>query len=184
MQPDTVLRKFKDRKGREVILRTPQWSDLDDMLDFINSLVEEEAMIAVDTKKTRNEEIEWVATNLKRLEKNEHMCVVAEVDGHMVGSTEIGPRFGRLKHYGTLGISLKNGYRETGIGQEMMKEIEKHAPRLGIEYLALEVFGINERAIHVYEKRGYKQVGSYPEGVKYRGEYVDSVHMVKKIRKN
>ena len=184
MQPDTFLRKFTDRKGREVILRTPRWSDLDDMLDFINSLVEEEAMIAVDTKKTRSEEIEWVATNLKRLEKDEHMCVVAEVDGHMIGSTEIGPRFGRLKHYGILGISLKAGYREAGIGQEMMKEIEKHAPRLGIEYLALEVIGTNERAIHVYEKIGYKPIGAYPNGVKYKGDYVDSVHMVKKIKKN
>jgi RimJ/RimL family protein N-acetyltransferase len=184
MQPDKVLRKFTDRKGREVTLRTPRWSDLDDMLGFINGLVEEEAMIAVDTKKTREEEIEWVATNLKRLEKDEHMCVVAEVDGHMVGSTEIKPRFGRLKHYGTLGISLKAGYRESGIGQEMLREIEKHAPRLGIKYLALEVFGSNERAIHVYEKIGYKRVGSYPDGVKYKGDYVDSVHMVKKIWKN
>ncbi len=184
MQPDTVLRKFTDRKGREVTLRTPRWSDLDDMLEFINSLVEEEAMIAVDTKKTRVEELEWVATSLKRLEKDEHMVVVAEVDDHMVGSTEVGPRFGRLKHYGMLGISLKDGYRDSGIGQEMMKEIEIHAPRLGIEFLALEVFGINERAIHVYEKIGYQRVGAYPGGVKYQGEYVDSVHMVKKIRKN
>lgn len=181
MQPDKVLRVFTDRKGREVILRTPRWSDLDDMLDFINGLVEEEAMIAVDTKKTREEEIEWVSTSLKRLEKDEHMVVVAEVDGHMVGSTEIAPRFGRLKHYGTLGISLKAGYRDSGIGQEMMKEVESHASRLGLEYVALEVYGNNERAIHVYEKVGYEKTGSYPNGVKYRGEYVDSVHMVKKV---
>ena len=48
MKPDTVLRKFTNRKGREVTLRTPRWSDLDDMLSMINSLVEEEAMIAFD----------------------------------------------------------------------------------------------------------------------------------------
>ena len=82
MKPDTVLRKFTDKKGREVTLRTPRWSDLDDMLSMINGLVEEEAMIAFDTKKTRGEEIEWLANNLKRLEKDQHMVVVAEVDGH------------------------------------------------------------------------------------------------------
>ena len=181
MKPDTVLRKFIDRKGREVTLRTPRWNDLDDMLDFINGLVEEEAMVAVDTTKTMKEEIDWISNKLKRLENDAEMSVVAEVDGHMVGSTEISPRYGRLKHYGLLGISVKDGYRDVGIGQELMREVEKHASRLGIEYLALEVFSINDRAIHVYENMGYEKVGVYPCGVKYRGEYVDSNHMVKKI---
>ena len=181
MQPDTFLRKFTDRKGREVTLRTPRWSDLDDMIEFINGLVEEEVMIAVDTKKTRDEEIEWLANNLKRLEKDQHMVVFAEVDRHAVGSCEFAPRYGRMKHYAILGISLKNGYRDSGIGQEMMKEIHKHAHRLGVEYITLEVYGINDRAIHVYEKMGYQRTGAYPSGIKYKGEYVDSVHMVKKM---
>ncbi len=181
MQPDTVLRKFTDRKGRIVTLRTPRWSDLDDMLAFINGLVDEEVMIAVDEKKTRDEEIEWLANNLKRLERDQHMVVFAEVDGHAVGSCEISPRYGRMKHYAILGISLKDGYRDAGIGQEMMRELEEHAPRLGVEYLALEVYAINDRAIHVYEKMGYRRIGAYPGGVKYKGEYVDSVHMVKKL---
>jgi RimJ/RimL family protein N-acetyltransferase len=182
MKPDTILREYIDKKGRNVILRTPRWSDLDDMLEFINGLVEEEAMIAVDTTKTMKEEIDWISNKLKRLENDSEMCVVAEVDDHMIGSTEISPRYGRLKHYGLLGIAIKDGYRDAGIGQELMKEIEKHAPRLGIEYLALEVFSINDRAIRVYDKMGYKKVGVYPRGVKYRGEYVDNVHMVKKIQ--
>jgi RimJ/RimL family protein N-acetyltransferase len=181
LKPDSVLRKFTDRKGREVTLRTPRWSDLDDMLSFINGLVDEEAMIAVDTKKTRDEEIEWLANNLKRLEKDQHMSVVAEVNGLLVGSCEISPRYGRMKHYATLGISLRQGYRDAGIGQEMMKELEKHAPRLGVEYLALEVYSINDRAVHVYEKTGYHRIGAYPGGVKYRDKYVDSLHMVKRL---
>ena len=181
MRPDTVLRKFTDRKGREVTLRTPRWSDLDDMIEFINSLVEEEAMIAVDTKKTRDEEIEWLANALKRLERDQHMIIMAEVDGRTIGNSAISPRIGRMKHYAMLGISLKDGFRDAGIGQEMMKELDIHARRLGIEYLALEVYGINERAIHVYEKMGYKKIGAYPGGVKYKGDYVDSVHMVKKL---
>jgi RimJ/RimL family protein N-acetyltransferase len=181
MKPDTVLRKFTDKKGREITLRTPRWSDLDDMLSFINGLVDEEAMIAFDTKKTREEEIEWLANTLKRLEKDQHMVIVAEVDGHPVGNCEISPRIERLKHYGMLGIALKDGYRDAGIGQEMMKEIEKHAQRLGIEYLGLDVFSINERAIHVYEKMGYKKTGTYPDGVKYKGEYIDDIIMTKKL---
>ena len=62
-----------------------------------------------------------------------------------------------------------------------MREAERHAGRLGIEKIMLEVFAINDRAIHVYEKMGYVVVGRIPGDVKYRGEYVDSLVMVKDI---
>jgi hypothetical protein len=39
MWAGTVFRTFRDRKGREVTLRAPRGSDLDDMLEFINSLI-------------------------------------------------------------------------------------------------------------------------------------------------
>ena len=99
----------------------------------------------------------------------------------MRGNCAINPRVERLKHYGMLGIALKDGYRDAGIGQEMMKEIEKHAPRLRIEYLGLDVFSVNDRAIHVYEKLGYRKTGTYPDGVRYKGGYVDDVIMTKKL---
>jgi RimJ/RimL family protein N-acetyltransferase len=52
---------------------------------------------------------------------------------------------------------------------------------MGLESILLEVFSINERAIHVYEKMGYRKIGVIPGGVKYRGEHVDSVYMLKKL---
>jgi len=86
-----------------------------------------------------------------------------------------------MSHVGGLGISVKEGYREIDIGQELMREVERHMGRLGIEKIMLEVFAINNRAIHVYEKMGYVVVGRIPGDVKYRGEYVDSLVMVKDI---
>ena len=181
MKAGTILREFEASDGRRVILRTPTWGDLDDMLEFINSLVEEEAMIAVDTKKTREEEVDWLARKLTTLEKDKQISVVAEVDGRMVGSCEVTPRFGRMSHVGSLGISVKEGYRDIGVGQELMREVERHAARLGLEKIMLEVFAINDRAIHVYEKMGYVAVGRIPGDIKYKGEYVDSLVMVKDI---
>ena len=154
---------------------------MDDMLDFINSLVEEEAMIAVDRKQTREQEVDWLARGLSNLEKDKEIRVVAEVDGRMVGQCEVAPRFGRMSHVGRLGISVKKGCREIGIGQGLMREAERHAGRLGIEKIMLEVFAINNRAIHVYEKMGYRVVGCVPGEVKYRGEYVDGRYMLKDI---
>jgi RimJ/RimL family protein N-acetyltransferase len=181
LKAGTLLRRFTARDGREVILRTPRWEDLDDMLEFINGLVDEDAMIAADKKQTRDSETDWLARNLTNLEKGVHVAVVAEVDGRMVGSCEVNPRPGRMSHVGSLGISVRGGYRDVGIGQELMREAEAQAKSLGVEVLILEVFGINDRAIHVYEKMGFGRMGAIPRGVKYRGEYVDSVYMYKRI---
>jgi len=58
MQPGRVFRKFPARDGQEVILRTPRREDLDDLMELINSLVDEKAEIARTVKVTREEEVE------------------------------------------------------------------------------------------------------------------------------
>ena len=45
----------------------------------------------------------------------------------------------------------------------MMLEAEKQALRLGVEVVDLEVFAANTRAIHTYEKVGYKVTGRIPD---------------------
>ena len=181
MRAGAFIRRFTASDGREVTIRTPEWDDLDDMLDFINSLVEEEAMIAANQKQTRESEIDFLARKLTSLEKDRIIHVVAEVEGKMVGSCEIEPRPGRFSHVGVLGMSVKEGYREVGIGQELMKEVERQAAKRGLESIMLEVFATNDRAIHVYEKMGYRRIGAIPDGIKYKGGYVDAVSMYKRI---
>ncbi len=179
MKAGTVVRKFKAKDGREVTLRAPKWDDLDDMLEFINSLVDEGADIMMDTKQTREQEVEWLARLLTRLEKDEITVVVAEVDGRFVGQTEVTPQNMRSKHVGVLGIALKDGCRE--IGTELMKEAETQSRRLGLEILNIEVFATNDRAKHVYEKLGYREVGAWPKVIKKDGAYIDGILMSKEL---
>ena len=181
LSPGTFLYVFTAKDGREVTLRTPKWDDLDEMLDFINSLVKEDAMILANKEKTREQEIDWLAENLKKLEKGQHIAIVAEVDGKMVASCDINPMFGKMSHLGILGISVKDGYRGIGIGMDLMKEAEKHAIHMRLKTVKLEVFENNEPAIALYEKMGYKITGRIPEAVLYKGEYVDSIIMTKKL---
>jgi len=47
--------------------------------------------------------------------------------------------------------------------------------------MQLEVFEKNERAIHVYQKMGYKVNGRIPEGVLQNGEYMDVLIMTRKL---
>ena len=181
MREGTIYHSFTARDSRKVTLRAPRWGDIDDCLQFINSLVEERAMIMMNEKQTRDSEIVYISQLLSGIERDKLVAVVAEVDGHLVGSCEITPRKGYLAHLGSLGISLIDGYRNLGIGQEMMLEAERQSRRLGIEVVELEVFEANKRAIHVYEKLGYKITGRLPDAIKWEGAYMDGLIMVKKI---
>jgi ribosomal protein S18 acetylase RimI-like enzyme len=181
MKAGTFFRMFQAKDGREITLRAPLWSDLDDMLEFINALVDEGVEITVNRRMTRDEEVDWLAGYLSRVEKDQVVGIVAEVDGRFVGQVQVYPKGGRSSHVGVLGISLARDYRDLGIGSELMREAEDQARRLGIEVMTLSVFATNERAIHVYEKTGYREVGRIPRHHLRDGEYIDSVIMAKDL---
>lgn len=182
LKEGTVIRRFRARDGREVTLRAPRWSDLDDMLEFINSLVEEGADIMATEKMTRDEEVDWLERRLAAVEKDKIAAVVAEVEGKLVGQVEAAPKRGRSRHVGGLGISISQGYRDIGIGTELMKEAESQARRLGIEIITLEVFASNSRARHLYEKLGYRVVGCVPNAILKDGVYIDNIIMAKELQ--
>ncbi|MGA2768580.1 MAG: GNAT family N-acetyltransferase [Candidatus Bathyarchaeia archaeon] len=181
MQLGKVFRKFSARDGREVILRTPKWEDLDDLMELINSLVDEKAEIARTDKVTREDEVEWLPKVLASLEKDELFFLVAEVDRKVVASSDIHILNGNEKHVGVLGIVLKSGFRDLGIGTEMMKTLVEQAMALGLKVLTLQAFATNKRAVHVYEKVGFVQTGRVPKKHFKDGQYVDEVIMTKLI---
>ena len=117
MKAGTIIRTFESKDGREVTLRAPRWDDLDDMLEFINSLVEEGADIMIDTKQTRESEVEWLARLLTRVEKDKTKAmreiyrVLRPGGAALVGGKYLGmPDFRKVSSQ-----TLRNDAAETGI---------------------------------------------------------------------
>jgi RimJ/RimL family protein N-acetyltransferase len=175
MKSGKVIKNFEAKDGRKVILRTPRWDDLDDFLGVINSLVEEGADILRTERVSREEEIDFLSRVLSRLEKDEMFYLVAEVDGKVVAVSEINKRSGYEKHVGVIGIAIRGGFRDLGIGTEMMKTLVEQARKIGLKVLTLSAFATNKRAIHVYEKVGFLKTGSIPKERFKDGEYVDEI---------
>ncbi|MFX0139723.1 MAG: GNAT family N-acetyltransferase [Candidatus Hodarchaeota archaeon] len=162
-------------------MRAPRWADLDDMVKFVNSLVEEGSEIGTTQKITRDFEVDWLARHIVDLEKDMKVAIVAEVNGMFAGQVEVRPLKGSSQHVGDLIIALFNSYRDIGIGTEMMKEAEIQARRIGLEIITLKVYASNNRARHVYKKLGYQVVGCIPKGFLRNGSYTDKIIMMKNI---
>jgi len=168
---------LKAKDGREVVLRSVKWEDLDDLLEMINSLVEEGADITRTKKVTRAEEAEWIGRYLARIEKKEIINCAVEVGGKVIANSEIGKREDPMSHVGGFGIAIKQGYRDIGIGTQVIQTLIEESRKAGLRILVLDVFESNDIAKHLYRKIGFKEAGRIPKGIYKNGEYIDLIRM-------
>lgn len=100
---------------------------------------------------------------------------VAKVGDQIVGTCSYNgyPR-ARMAHRGSLAISLLRSEWGKGYGSKMMEEVIRFArEEAKAEIISLEVRSDNERAIHLYEKFGFKRIGTFPGFFKIEGEWID-----------
>jgi len=180
MNPITP-KTFVARDGRKVTLRSLRWEDLNDCIEFINSLVDEGSDIALETKVTRDEEADWLGKRLASMEKGELVDIVAEVDGKMFANAEVGRRRGNMSHVGDIGIGIRAGYRGIGIGTLLMKTLINQGTKMQLKTLVLDVFDTNKTAKGLYEKVGFRENGRVPKGIYKNGRYIDLIHMVQEL---
>jgi ribosomal protein S18 acetylase RimI-like enzyme len=181
MVPDVMSpiesRTFKAKDGREVVLRSIRWEDLDDCIQFINSLVEEGADILRDTKVSREEEADWLGKRLASVDKSELIDIIAEVDGKMVANSEAEKRSGLMSHVGYLGIGIKANYRGIGIGTRIMQTLKEESKKAGLKILVLDAFATNKTAQALYRKMGFQDAGRIPKAICKNGKYIDLIRM-------
>ena len=176
-----ILYCFTAKDGQDVILRTPKWEDLDDFMEYINSLVEEGADILRDQKVTRNQEADWLSRKLAMFEKGETFDLVAEVNGKVIAHAELHRKKGCSNHVGGLGIGIHKNYRDIGIGTQLLKSLIAQAKSMGLKLLTIEAFSTNKRAIYVYEKVGFTKTGRRPSVFYRNGKYIDEVIMTQEL---
>lgn len=83
-----------------------------------------------------------------------------------------------LNRTSCLHIMIKEEYQNLGVGSIVIKKMLKHAfYNLNLNRVELEVLYDNIRAIHVYEKNGFKKEGVRRQIVYKNGKYVDLINM-------
>jgi RimJ/RimL family protein N-acetyltransferase len=176
-----TLAKKRLRDGIEVTLRTPRMEDLDDLLAYINALVKENVMTIMTKPPKRDEEARWLGGILADIETGKSVYIVAEIGGKVVANGNISFMTGKKAHVCTLGIAISKSYRDRGLGTILMNELIKQARKFGKKLILLDVFELNPRAKHVYEKVGFREVGRMPGMLFHKGKYQAGIMMAKEI---
>lgn len=178
MKLGTIRKRFVSTKGNSVVFRYLEKSDLDDMLVFVNQLIDEDTFIEMCGKKlTRDEEVKHLNVALEDIENGRKIYVTVLVNGQYAGNGVL--RIGELRHthVAEIGISLVSQLRDEGIGTELLNTLIIEAKAIGLRLLTLNCFENNPRALHVYEKAGFKRSGVIPGALNYKGGFVGEVKL-------
>jgi len=177
-------KKLKLNDGRIAVLRSPKEGDAAELLVFLKDVTREtDFLLRAPEECTMTEEQEAAWVNNARSSPNTAVFL-CEVDGVIAGDCEIVfLSRTKLRHRAVVGISLRKAYWNLGIGTAMFEEMIRLAKeRGGIIQLELEVMEGNDRAIHLYEKMGFRIVAARPNAFRLAdGSMRDEYIMVREL---
>jgi RimJ/RimL family protein N-acetyltransferase len=103
------------------------------------------------------------------------IVLLAEVDGLIVGELNLkGGKRQATRHSALLGISVRQGWRNQGVGSKLLAQAIEWVRQSGvITRIELYVYARNQAAIHLYEKFGFEVEGRRRRALYQNGEYLD-----------
>jgi len=179
-----VVFEGKSEKGNKIVIRYPTKDDAKLMWEYINQLSKEQTFITYQGEEiTPQEETEHLKKVLENIEKKKSVQLLVFFDNKLIGISGIETKDRVSAHQGIFGISIAKEYRGEGVGTKLMEllidEAIKNLPQLRI--ITLGVFESNRLAMGMYKKFGFKKFGTLPEGILYKGKYIDHVYMYKNV---
>jgi RimJ/RimL family protein N-acetyltransferase len=182
MKPGILIKSWITKKGNQAHLRVIKSTDLDDLYKYANALIVEDTFVMLSGKPlTKAFEKKYLDETLKKVKKDQKIHLVVEVNDKFAGSSEVRILEKRSSHVGEIGISISKDYREEGIGTVCLQTLIEIAKTRGLKLLTLSCFEINVRAIHTYEKVGFKITGVIPGMLFFKNKYENEVFMYLKI---
>lgn len=132
-----------------------------------------------------SERIQGSENFIMNMDRNTHqfVAVVKEDSGEekVIGTAGLTVSASpRMRHSGSIGIAVHKDYQNQGVGSALMKTLIDLADNwLMLVRVELGVYTDNTRAIHLYEKLGFKKEGIKRKAAIRNGEYIDEMMMAR-----
>jgi NAD(P)-dependent dehydrogenase (short-subunit alcohol dehydrogenase family) len=100
------------------------------------------------------------------------------IDGAMCGHCDLkGGQLASELHRATIGIGIQAAYCNAGHGRRMMEAVIAWGRESGLDWIDLGVFSNNTRAIALYRKLGFSEIGVSRDRFRIDGESIDDISM-------
>ncbi len=165
--------KLLSTDGQELAIREFTEDDAPDALDLFEQMAGETDFLLYaegDAKISVSEERKYIAS---MRESRNSLFALAEICGEPAGSAIVhGSRWPRTRHCGTVGIAVAQVFWGIGVASALMDYVTEWAMKTRfVSKLDLQVRTDNERAIRLYERKGF-----VIEGLLTRQMYIDGVY--------
>jgi RimJ/RimL family protein N-acetyltransferase len=166
------------RDGRKVLLRPVRVEDAPSLMRNANLVREEEVYIMLDAELDEVKDLEKERRWIGEFDGVRNAMFVADAAGEVIGAADChGGKFAKDRHVGGLGIAIRPGWREVGLGRLLMERVLEWMRTRGFRKAELAVFATNGRAVRLYESLGFREEGVRRGHVMIRGDYIDEVLM-------
>ncbi len=105
-------------------------------------------------------------------------CVVGERNGEVIGFAKADPYEDRSHYYEGIGeatIYVTREARRTGAGAALLASLVEAAKERGLHKLTAKVFAANEGSLAMFEKGGFRAVGTHERHGTLDDEWLDVV---------
>ncbi len=162
------------RDGRRLTIRPATIEDAPSLMRNVNLVSAEDIYIMFDGTEDLEGERKWLAA----FDRVRNVLFVATDRAEVVGAADChGGSFKKDFHVGGIGIAIRDGFREVGLGRILMLRVLEWMKARGFEKAELAVFATNTRAQRLYENLGFRVEGVKQHHIRIRGAYVDEVLM-------
>ncbi len=161
-------------------IRAIRESDAEQFL-LLGKVLDEETQFMMFEPGERNMTVEEQTQLIRNvLSQNNQMIFVVEHEDQLVGFLEaLGGNYRRNHDCVYIVIGIRHDFAGQGIGSELFEALEKWAVDHRLHRLELTVMSHNERAIHLYQKMGFKTEGTKKDSLLVNGRYVDEYYMAR-----
>jgi len=160
----------------EIQIRPAKPADAGAIADIYNQGIEDRIATLETNLRTPDERRQWLAARSPR-----HPVIVAEAGGQVVGWGSLNV-FNSRKAYDSVAdfsVYVERGWRGKGVGNRLLTRLIELGRELGYHKLVLSAFPWNTGGMALYQKLGFRTVGTYKEQGKLDGKWVDTIIMEK-----
>ena len=167
------------KNGNELLIRKAEKKDAQKILYYLNVVGGESdnLLFGADGFTMSVEQEEQYIEQMNNSQTS--TLIIGLIDSKIVSTGSISsPSIERISHQCDIAISVLKEFWDIGIGTCMMNEIinfVKHSKKLEIVHLGVKADNI--RAIALYKKMGFQEIGLYPRFFKINGKYYDEILM-------